>query len=246
MRVVVSFTTVPSRIERISPMIRSIEAQTRKPDRFVLWLPAWCRKEGAHYPKPSWRARHDLEVVECHRDWGPATKLMPTLEDEQDPDTLIVTVDDDVVYEPHAVEELEAAAQKRPRFAVGFMGCQKGPAFIHAEKIQRPRLGVVTLGGYRGVAYRRKFFDDEIFSEMFNLLRSAPFVVDDQFISAYLKRKKIPRAVIRTQYPGPGGSLNFEFLGLGNGIHEGEDSPLVKVSLRMLHNMYKRKGWLDA
>jgi len=37
---------------------------------------------------------------------GPATKLIPALRAESDPETILITIDDDVFYPPSLVQEL--------------------------------------------------------------------------------------------------------------------------------------------
>ena len=251
MRVVVSFTTIPSRISSVKPMLESILAQTRKPDRTVLWLPAICRKENIGYDIPSdfkqWMMVNDIEIGDCGCDWGSATKLIPTLLSEEDGDTALITVDDDVAYEPHIVEELITASEKWPDDSLGFMGGVAGPIFIHAEQLMVKgveRTGVDVLGGYRGILYRRRMFDGSVVDELNELLDEGPFVVDDQLFGWNLCRRKIGRFVIRTNYLGPNNGLNFRFLHLKNGIYDGEHSKLADECIVRLEALYKKKGWV--
>lgn len=177
MRVVVSLTTIPSRVARIGPMLESVYAQTRKPDRLVLWLPTICEKEGVGYDIPddflNRMLLNGVDVANCGVDWGSATKLIPTLFSETDPDAILITLDDDVAYEPHAIEELVAASEKWPDASLGFMGGLPGPTFVHAEQLNaegKECLEAAVLGGYRGILYRRKLFDDSVMGELEELL----------------------------------------------------------------------------
>jgi hypothetical protein len=47
-----------------------------------------------------------VTVIRSARDYGPVTKLVPALHRELDPDTLIITVDDDKVYHKDLVRHL--------------------------------------------------------------------------------------------------------------------------------------------
>lgn len=241
MRLVVSFTTIPSRIDRIGPMVDSVFAQTIKPDRFVLWIPARCAKESAEYVFPKWLREMPLEIGNSGCDYGPATKMIPSLLSEEDSETRIVALDDDVSYERHALEELSAASLDHPDRSLGFMGCRAGPTFIHAERVSSLE-DVDVLGGYRGVIYRRGLFDDSIFRDLTTLLEKGPFVCDDQLFNWNLLRRNIPRTVIKTAYPGEGDNLNFRFLGLGGGIYEG-DKQLANESITRIKSMYDANGW---
>lgn len=249
MRVVVSLTTIPSRVARIKPMLESLLAQTRKPDRMILWLPKVCRKEFAAYDVPldlrQWMEANGIEVRECDIDWGSATKLIPTLLCELEDETIIITMDDDILYEAHAVEELVAASEKWPNDSLGFMGGVKGPCFIHTEQVRNARLerkAVDMLGGYRGILYRRKMFDGSVIDELKELLKEGAFVVDDQLFGWNLARRGIGRFVIQTNYPEQGNRLNFRFLGLGNGIYD-DTHQLADDSIHRLEAMYEEKGW---
>jgi hypothetical protein len=231
-------------------MLESVYAQTRKPDRLILWLPVFCQKEGKGYDIPdsllNEMSLNGVDVTNCGIDWGSATKLIPTLFAETDPDTILISLDDDVAYEPHAIEELVAASEKWPDASLGFMGGLPGPVFVHAEQLAMQgmeRLEVDGLGGYRGILYRRRFFDGSIVDELNELLKEGPFVVDDQLFGWNLARRGIKRFVIRTDYPRSGGGLNFRFLNLGRGIYDGDQPKLAEQSIRRLEALYARKGW---
>lgn len=135
MRLVVSFTTTPSRIELLGAMVSSVLGQTRRPDRFMLALPDRCERQGQEYVIPDWLETH-VEVFRCGRDLGPATKLIPALRDEDAPDTAIVTLDDDMAYEKHTLEELCGWSERLPDCALGMMGVTFCKQFAHAEELR--------------------------------------------------------------------------------------------------------------
>lgn len=216
MRVVVSMTTIPARVEMLRPTLESIIAQTRKPDRFVLVMPLRCAKTGENYDEPEWLDEL-VEIMRCSMDWGPATKLIPVLSQEDDPDTRIITVDDDVVYERHTVEELAYWSEKMPDAVLGFMGV-RGKTFIHAEQVIAPPVDVDGVGGYRGVCYRRGLFDEDVFGMMSELMDEGPFLLDDQFWTMYQNLKGTPRFVVPTSHGGLEG-INVVLRRLPDAIH---------------------------
>ena len=67
-------------------------------------------------PSPKSIEQLPIHVNWCE-DYGPATKLLPVLQHEKDDDTLIITVDDDMVYRPRMVENLLLHAQAFPHAA---------------------------------------------------------------------------------------------------------------------------------
>jgi hypothetical protein len=87
--------------------IQSLYAGSVKPDVIYVNLPEWYpRFECA--PDPNLKTKlKDLGVTvnDC-KDYGVLTKLLPTLDVEADPDTLLVIVDDDMNYQPRFLEGL--------------------------------------------------------------------------------------------------------------------------------------------
>jgi hypothetical protein len=109
---IVSFTTSPTRINKCSQMIHSILDQTRKPDLFLLNIPEKFARTGETYIVPKY-IRKSLTVNRIQYDYGPATKLVPTVmyltdstrEREFDPDhTRIIYLDDDIAYPKRMIE----------------------------------------------------------------------------------------------------------------------------------------------
>lgn len=107
MRVVVTLTTIPTREESVVKTIQSLYAGSVRPDAIYVNLPEWYPrfKKG---PDPNLKTKlEELGVIvnEC-KDYGVLTKLLPILDIETDPATLIVIVDDDMNYQPRFLEGL--------------------------------------------------------------------------------------------------------------------------------------------
>ena len=96
-RVVVSLTTIPSRLTRLRPTLNSLLTQDYPPTAIYLAVPRRSAREPKPYQMPGWLVQHPaVTVIDCERDWGPASKLLPALLAERErPDTLIIAVDDD-------------------------------------------------------------------------------------------------------------------------------------------------------
>jgi len=92
----VSLTTIPSRIDRVHVTIESILRQTVRPVRVALWLTAKQFPDLDKLPLSLQRQRkRGLEIYQCDTDW-PHQKLLPSL--VKWPDATIVTADDDLIY----------------------------------------------------------------------------------------------------------------------------------------------------
>ena len=99
-RTVLTLTTSPQRMQHLPLVLDALLNQLISPDAVYLTLPKRYRNRDA-YIIPGW-LRDELQVTLLHRadDLGPVMKILPVLEVEADPDTLLITVDDDVRYPP--------------------------------------------------------------------------------------------------------------------------------------------------
>lgn len=114
-KIVVSFTTSPTRINKCGPMINSILDQSRKPDLFLLNIPETFARTGETYVVPKY-IRKSLTVNRIETDYGPATKIIPAVAYLCDSDrarnydpehTRIIYLDDDIAYPKKMVETYE-------------------------------------------------------------------------------------------------------------------------------------------
>lgn len=197
--IVVSLTTIPSRIEGIDDTLKSLMAQSRPPRRIVLNLPSFSRREQVAYVVPErLRALKALEIRVCE-DWGPATKLIPALMAEA-PDQAIIAVDDDRIYPPSTLATLERHARDMPDAALALAGwvvpadhtdrpttvlsnlLMRPPAPIRGTRLRHPRRIDVVLG-FMSYLVRPRFFDLAQMAD-FSDGPKALFFVDDVRSSA--------------------------------------------------------------
>ena len=124
-----------------------------------------------------------LVILRCH-DYGPSTKLLPVLllpDSELPQDTMIITFDDDRLYEETAIKALVEEGMKRTDAAITIAawpidilskgrqrGIRNGPTFSSkippaSQGIQFRKTGPVDLVlGFFGVLYRKRFFFHDI------------------------------------------------------------------------------------
>ncbi|MET4429811.1 hypothetical protein [Mycolicibacterium sp. 624] len=107
----VSLTTYGRRIATVWKTIETIGSGTVRPRRLILWLDD---AETVADPPASLRRlqARGLEIRLCH-DYGPHKKYFPYVQEilQREPDSTLVTVDDDAYYPPTWLEELLAAHQ---------------------------------------------------------------------------------------------------------------------------------------
>jgi hypothetical protein len=213
---VITMTTLPSRIARIEPTIKSLLRQTVSPATIRLNVPRVSRREGVAYAIPdSLRALRSLHIVECD-DFGPATKLIPTLLDAA-PDQRLLVVDDDRVYQPTLVEQMIRSSDRFPDAAVAASGWDappdltdrpttliatllgRAPAPIKCTRVRGCR-SVDIMQGLGGYVVKPRFFDRATLADYANA-PAAAFFVDDVWISAHCRAPKIVVQGPRTNFP---------------------------------------------
>lgn len=107
-----SLTTFPARIKEVKYAIKSIMLQTTPPDRVVLWLAESQFPEKQVPENLTPFIGHGLEVRFCE-DLRSHKKYYYALQ-EQQPNELVVTFDDDIIYHPHSIERLLEQHTKYP------------------------------------------------------------------------------------------------------------------------------------
>jgi hypothetical protein len=204
--IVVSLTTTPSRIGLVALTLKSLLNQTLSPAAIRLLVPERSRREKAAYAVPEAVARlRGIEIVRC-RDYGPATKLIPSLL-ALDPDQPILAVDDDRIYHPRLVERLDALVRAHPDVAIGASGWQvpedlldrpttlvtqlrkRPPVPFTCAQIRKPE-EVDVLQGFSGYVVRPRFFDLDRLSD-YSGAPEAAVLADDVWISAHCRAPKV-------------------------------------------------------
>jgi hypothetical protein len=224
-RLVVSLTSIPSRVGQLEATLRSITVgQTRRPDRVYVGLPLRSARDGETFTYDLPRCLTDpamfdglVSVVSLAYDHGPVCKLLAALRDEDKPETAVVVCDDDVEYAPNWLRELEYHAEQHPDAAVGFGAFDvlhtppffrmrfggianapwlPGPSRLSRASLPRP---VHCLMGIAGALYRRGHFTDEAIAKLKGWSSHDRLRrADDVTISALLSTVGVPRVLVRS------------------------------------------------
>lgn len=112
-KLIVSLTSYPGRIHVVEQAIDSILRQSLKPDMVILWLAeSQFPKKMKSLPKSLRRyLKHGLQIRWCE-DIRSYKKLIPAL--REFPEDIIVTTDDDVIYDEKWLETLYVSYLKHP------------------------------------------------------------------------------------------------------------------------------------
>jgi hypothetical protein len=204
--VIVSLTTLPSRLPLIGDTIKSLLRQTRAPAEIRLYLPRVSRRERQPYVVPAeLRALKSLRICVCPEDYGPATKFLPAL-GALAPDAKLLVVDDDRIFQPSMLAALDDAANAEPDAAYGFGGWivpddlidratnwimilkKRPPAQVRPAQIAT-RTEIDILMGAHAYLVRPRFFHLARLAD-FSGAPEAVYFADDIWISGHCRAPK--------------------------------------------------------
>jgi len=214
---VVTMTTIPSRIDALAPTLKSLLRQTAAPERILLCVPTWSEREQCATPVPAWISALRSVTVVAVPDQGPATKLLSTLV-AVDSDQAVVVVDDDRIYHRRLLASYQALTAERPDVAIAAAGWRVPADLVdrpttlrarltrapyvprRANQVQEPeRTDIVQ--GVHSYLVRPRFFDVAALGD-FSTAPAAVRFVDDVWISAHCRVGKwiLPMRLGYTDY----------------------------------------------
>lgn len=178
--IIISLTTSPKRIAQMKPVIDSIMDQSLLPDKIVINLPYVFKRDNTTFTTiPEFLTSNSRIHLNTCEDIGPITKILPTVPLATRDDSMIITLDDDIVYPPHCIEDLVSKARQHPDAVI------TGSAHWPSE-----RGGFQLAEGYCGILYRKKFLLGFPTDEISDFPRAC-YLGDDLIISNFLAQKKI-------------------------------------------------------
>lgn len=223
-RAILSLTTIPPRMSQLGPTLDSLLRQTAKIEAILLWIPQRYRRAGfADFALPDLPA--GVELRRCEADFGPATKVLPTIRAYRGQDVRILYCDDDRIYHPDWAQRMIDESDRFPEDCI----CEAGErvavtqarAFgntwryqlytklslglyghLHRRRIRAldPGHGLVDIAkGYGGVLVRPDFLTEAAFD-----IPDILWTVDDVWLSGQMalngvKIRKITRQVHSTK-----------------------------------------------
>lgn len=193
MKVIVSLTTIPSRINDVWLVIESIFRQTIKADRVLLWI---SREEFENVELPEQliqQKKRGLEIRYCD-DIKPHKKYYYTM--QENPDDIIITVDDDVFYSKLLIKKLLASYKRFP----SCVSCMRAHRILLDDKgnpltykswkqkvraFQKPAKDLIAIG-VGGILYPPHSMDKEVFNK--NALIKYSLFADDLWLKCMQTR----------------------------------------------------------
>ena len=232
-QIIVSLTSFPARIDDVKYTIFSLMQQTIKPNKIILWLgeDKFKYKE-KDLPKDLLKLRENGLLIKFVKDIGSYTKLIPAL--RQYPDSLIITVDDDIFYPKTLVEDLYQEYSNNPDCIVAHRVhrvriCDKKIApysdWDFAVKIVPSNPSYLNfLTGVGGVMYDSTLLYKDVLREDI-FIRYCPKADDIWFyVMAVLqgtKIKMVPKGAYKLFYVNPDKEISGEDTLLSHNVREG-------------------------
>lgn len=197
--VIITLTTIPDRLTYqkedwgLQKALKNLLNMSY--DNYVIYLniPFVNEKTNEKYVIPEWLSniKSDKLMVFRTNDYGPITKIVPTLLRIKNPDQTIITVDDDLEYMDGFIEYHLEKQKKYQRSALGFAGIGSTDGTQHFCTTVEKDVSVKVIEGYKTVSYKRWFFEQDFFDKFVGAHWS-----DDIVISAYLGMKNIPKIIL--------------------------------------------------
>lgn len=221
--VLITLSTIPSRMGAIEPCLRSLLSQAYPDFRVVLNLPETCLRTGEAYVLPPWLLElRDSEprfnIVRVDEDYGPITKLVPALQAGWE--SLVAVCDDDHVYGPDWLGSLvKEHGALEGTAVVGFSGLvtdEEGQLWKYVG-VDRPEPVLLTQG-YTGYLFNaRALGAADLLDAAAGIWELDPMArfVDDVVVGAFFDELKMPRFVV----PQPDTASNAS-LHLGDSLDE--------------------------
>tara|TARA_B100001094_G_C18106033_1_gene758417 strand:- start:442 stop:1170 length:729 start_codon:yes stop_codon:yes gene_type:complete len=177
---VVSISTIPSRINKIQPIINSFLNQTYKPHRIYIHIPNKYNRFTETIDKiPDFLTKNPKVVINrIPVDFGPASKLFGMFQTNYK--GIILVTDDDSVKKPNWAQALIRNIKKNPNSV----------STIH------PNL----IFGYKGFGMYSDLFDRNDIINTFHQKKESCILVDDDFLTHYCKLRNIHVNFIRDPF----------------------------------------------
>lgn len=199
MTVILTMTTIPNRLSEDRDgwgLRKNLDILLNMSyDDYVLHLniPETHKKTHEKYVLPEWlnNLNHPkLKLFYRCEDYGPLTKIVPTLHRTWD-DAVIITVDDDLEYMDGFIEYHLKKREQYPDAVLGFSGLCTLDNTMHFCTTVKEDVRVKILEGYKTVSYKRSMFKDDFFTDFVGKHWN-----DDITISAYMGKHNVPKIVL--------------------------------------------------
>ena len=171
--IVVSFTTFPPRLKWVHLVVRGIMSQSIKPDKIVMYIGDDVKIDSIP-DKVKELCQYGLEIKKIPGNLKPHKKYQYAMEDY--PDSLIITIDDDLIYHKNFIQSLYEGHRRFPDSVIAIRGHEitfndDGTIKPYNEWNQQvmhscyPSMKLFAAGGSGGVLYPPRALDERAFDK---------------------------------------------------------------------------------
>lgn len=203
--VILTLSTVPERLsnpnDELNPRM-SIESLINLdyPNYEIHFnIPLVSKKTNKNYTIPEWlnnleKQNSKLKIFRCE-DYGPPTKIIPTISRTSDPESFIIVFDDDHAYEKDVIQRHLTKHEKYKDCVLGFAGlCSDDPNLYFCTSVKQDA-EVQIMEHYKSVSYKRKYFKEDFFEEFVGESWN-----DDVLLGAYMGKHNIKKIVLNYEH----------------------------------------------
>lgn len=166
--VIVSLTSIKSRINRLHVVIESLLLQTVNPKKIILWLSTddFPLKDREIPNKLLKYKKNILEINFIEENLGPHKKYFYTLQSY--PNSVVITVDDDIAYPPKIIETLLEKHESRKKAIICNISSEfslnKRYGSFKRNKTEFCSIDIIPIG-VGGVLYPPNIFSKNLFDK---------------------------------------------------------------------------------
>jgi hypothetical protein len=201
-KVFISLSSIPERIEfpdsdnNIGVCLSSLLLLNYDNYEIHLNIPYIHKKSGKKYVIPKWlqELEKNNSILKIFRteDFGPPTKIAPTLKRVNDENSYIIILDDDFAYDKDLIKNHLNKHQQHPNCAIGYAGLGTKIPNIYFCTCVAEDTEVSILEAYKSISYKRSYFKEDFFTDFLPHSWN-----DDIMLSSYMGKYGIKRIVAK-------------------------------------------------
>ncbi len=235
-QIIVSLTSFPARIDRLWLVIECMFRQTLKPDRIILYLTEAQVGSINSLPDSLLKLRlRGLEIVLCPDQIRSHTKYYYAM--KQNPNDVIITIDDDIFYKTDFIESLVNIHKCHPnKIVANWVKEISSNSHLYAnwkDVYELKELNNFILLGVGGVLYPPKCMYKDIFEV--DLIKELSLTADDVWLSAMAMLNKTE--IVSTDYKMNHLSVSF----INNETLLSENRSANQVQIDKINDFYYKK-----
>lgn len=226
----ISMTTSPDRITHLHHVLDTLDLSHVK--EVLINLPRRFGRNGAEYeiPRELYDPKYKVRFLRIPEDYGPITKLLPAIgyTRKRDPDSLVITVDDDQGYPKGMVNEMIYQSVRNQGQVVSGSGYEF-PERLRADHLPFPRVNhskshsgggtdVEFIEGYGSIGYRAGSVDLNFMAALSNISPEC-FQSDDLVISLALAIDNVGKRKVGSDFYNLSMRKDFPYGKKGDAIH---------------------------